>query len=293
MKLNKRKYLLILPIIALTSCGYSLEYLVKGDKYVSAIFSENYYTHWDNELKNPYSEVTKEMDDTNSMVIIADSTPHLPFDLVGLDQFDDQYFQHIPTDEAFASTHRLINYDDSFNYGVQSKLFDGQVKCHGNLHRARVQANKNGFSVRFSKESDELKYFACEYRVTTDNTVACYNMDDDPETSVPRRQPDEALFHNSTLSLKLSIYTREGNAIVKHSYTRDIVYDHKETNDGNYYTFELISLEHEGLTRAIGLSMEFDVSDELIDKNKNAPEHIDIDYAVMMYEMFLPYTTWH
>ena len=291
MKMSKRRYLFILPIIALTSCGYSLEYLVKGDKYVSAVFKENYYTHWDNELKNPSSEIVKAVDDDHQMRIISECTPHLPFDLVGLDQFDDQYFGHIPTDEQFASTHRLINYDDSFNYGVQSKLFDGQVKCHGNLHRARVQTNKQGFSVRFSKESDELKYLAAQFRVTTDNTVACYNMDDDVSTSEPRRQADEALFHNSTLSLKLSVFTKEGNAIVKHAYTVDIVYNNKETNDGNYYTFQLISFEGENLSRAVGLSVEYEVNDELI--NKNAAEGIDIDYAVMMYEMYLPYTTWH
>ena len=36
-----KKFLLLLPMIALTSCGYSLSYLVEGNKYNSPVFKEN------------------------------------------------------------------------------------------------------------------------------------------------------------------------------------------------------------------------------------------------------------
>ena len=50
--MNKfKKYLLLLPVITVVSCGYYVDYLVKGDMYISINFSENYYRHWDNELQ--------------------------------------------------------------------------------------------------------------------------------------------------------------------------------------------------------------------------------------------------
>ena len=60
---NKKLLLLLFPFLtALSSCGgYSLEYIVSGNTYNSAVFLDNYYTHWDNELKNARAGVTKEL----------------------------------------------------------------------------------------------------------------------------------------------------------------------------------------------------------------------------------------
>ena len=64
---KKMKYLLLLPLTTIVSCGYSSSYLVEGNKYTSAKFSENYYTHWDNELKSAHKNEV--IDVTNEALI--------------------------------------------------------------------------------------------------------------------------------------------------------------------------------------------------------------------------------
>ena len=51
MKKSRLLTLMVLPF--LSSCGgFSLNYIVEGNKYNSPVFTENYYEHWDSELKN-------------------------------------------------------------------------------------------------------------------------------------------------------------------------------------------------------------------------------------------------
>ena len=62
----RKKYLLLFPLlIALSSCGgYSLDYIVEGDKYISSNFLKNYYEHWDDELANAARLVSYNVDDS-------------------------------------------------------------------------------------------------------------------------------------------------------------------------------------------------------------------------------------
>ena len=70
MKLKNKKYFLLLPLVALTSCGYSLDYIVEGNKYNSPVFSENYYRHWDDELKHAKQGLS--LDVENSITNFSD-----------------------------------------------------------------------------------------------------------------------------------------------------------------------------------------------------------------------------
>ena len=92
---------------------------------------------------------------------------------------------------------------------------------------------------------------------------------------------------------KTTIYTKTNKGIAGHPYTSIIEFNQNHTNNGSYYVFYAFSLESEELSRAVGVSFEFTVvADELIEWNKL--KGIDnIDYALFLYEMFLPYTYWH
>ena len=109
---------------------------------------------------------------------------------------------------------------------------------------------------------------------------------------------DRAIYHNSSFTMNITIYTKESSKIVGHSYTSEIVLDNYSTNDGDAYRFFAFSLQDYSLSRMVGFSVTFDnLNDDLVEWNKN--KTIDgkavpsIDYALFIYEVFLPYTYWH
>ena len=274
MKLKNKKYLLLLPLIALTSCGYSLDYIVEGNKYNSPIFSENYYRHWDQELKNAKQGLSIDVD--NNITNFSD-----------LFKIDASVYDKYHIADDYGVDYKMNLVDDMFNYGYQSKLFDGQVQCLGYYQLARVQIDGDGFSMRFSKEGNNLDYFAMQFKATTDNTASCYIVNSNELAT-----KDSDIFHNSTVSLIVSLYTKnDDNNIVKNDFKITVDFDNDTTNYGSHYKFLAFSLKEYNLSRLIGLSFTYTVEDELINWNKQ--KGIDIDYSLMLYELFLPYTSWH
>lgn len=275
---NKFKLLILLALPSLASCGgFSLDYIVEGNKYNSPVFTENYYEHWDNELKNAQEVVSIDVTDKKitsfADVGIIDQNILLKTDYTLRD---------------YSSEYNLMRSDQSFYYGVQSKLFDGEAYCDGYYQKHRVQTNQNGFSVRFSKESDELTYFAMQFKATTNNQLKYY-LPSDGEYDV---RNDHALFHNSVIELTIGLYTKNESEIENHSFKSEITFDNNHTNDGSYYVFYAFDLKEYELSRLVGVSVTFDIiSDELVDYNKT--KGVDIDYALFVYEIFLPYTYWH
>lgn len=304
---HKIKYLLLLPIIAtLASCGgYSLEYIVEGDRYLSPDFNKNYYEHWDNEFIDAFKSPTRSFDlnDTDkyksimSFKDIADIDPSL-----ALSTYSDA--------EEFGEDYKLNKVDDCFNYGVQSKLFDGISFCRSRYQRVRVQARKKGFSVRLSKESDELDYFAIHFKATTNNQIGCYMCKDYPERGKNKGDKctvDDDYFHNSSFDLTISLYCKDDdNKIVNYSFVKTITFENNTTNNGreaNYKFFAFKASELDigkeetfTISRMIGFSVTFDnLNDELITYNRDE-KSVDIsedDYALFIYEVFMPHTYWH
>ena len=285
MKMNK-KFLCLLPLIALTSCGYAKDYIVMGDKYVSYNFSENYYREFDKSLLNAKKGLDIEV--TNFITKLTDISK-VDYNFLDVDP------ETIDTDE-FGQDYKMSNIDNMFNYGVQSKLFDGQMVCGGqNGHPerayqlARVQIDSDGFAIRFAKESSELHYFALQFKATTDNTVEkCYKVNSDQEA-----RSDREMFHNSTVELRTNIYTKEDDTVVKNTFTSTIVFDNNNTNNGSHYKFYAFNFDAIGvsLSRVIGIGFDYKFDDELVNWNKTE-YNIDINYSLMLYELFLPGTTW-
>ena len=119
--MNKfNKYFLLLPTVVITACGTSIDYLVPGNKYNSPVFTENYYTHWDAELKNARKVEEKEMTD-KSITKFSDLDKVDPNAATGI--------IHYSTANEYGADYKMNSVDDSFNYGYQSKLFDGQMVC--------------------------------------------------------------------------------------------------------------------------------------------------------------------
>ena len=290
---NKMKYLLFLPLVTLISCGYSVSNLVYGDKYVSSIFNENYYTHWDNELKGASIKATYDVTD-KKIESLSD-----------LGNIDRNFFDgHVPSTDEYGDEYRMNAVDESFNYGYQSKLFDGQMVCGAQngreeyaYQKGRVQINEDGFSVRFSKESNDLHYFALQFKASTDDTVDCYPVNSEEKSyygSTPEEHSihDNKLFHHSDFTLNITLYVKNGASIEGHLFKSTINFE--KTNDGHQYKFFAFDLEAYELSRLVGASVTItDLHDDLIEWNKNRADVNDITYALFLYEMFFPYTNWN
>ena len=311
--MRKIKYLLLLPLTAITSCGYSASYLVEGNKYVSSVFKENYYTHWDNELKNASKEEAVNVTDKK---IIAEQNYQYDLSthyLHGLEDIDPNFFAEAPDVDEYGEEYKMNSLDDSFRYGYQSKLFDGQMVCGGQngkdeyaQAKGRVQIQESGISIRFSKEGAELHYFAMQFKASTDNT-AKDETGHNYKADGTEAHGDEDLFHESKLQLTITLYTKVGTSIVGHPFLVDIdltgqvqqgVDIHgdpkmvNKTNNGHVYTFLAFDLEEYDLVRCVGVSVEFKVvEDHLLDVNKE--KGVDMTYALFLYELFLPYTRWN
>ena len=272
------------------SCGTSIDYLVPGNKYNSPIFTENYYRHWDKELKNARKVEAKDVTEF-SITKFTDLDQIDPNVATGIVSFANA--------NEYGAAYKMNGVDDSFNYGYQSKLFDGQMVCGAqNYHPeyayqlGRIQTDSNGFSVRFSKESDDLHYFAMQFKASTNNQFDCYPVNSDTISLATDGDHDSLLTHASVIELTVSIYVKTNKGIVAHPYVSTIEFPNHSTNNGGYYVFYAFSLEDEELSRAVGVSFTFTYEDELIEWNKT--KGIDnIDYALFLYEMFLPYTYWH
>lgn len=317
--MNKRlKYLFLLPMTMVVSCGYSTSYLVEGDQYVSKYFEKNYYTHWDSELQSAKKLDPINVNDSKVVVPIfySSGNPYEFKNLDGLGKIDPNYFDNAPDVDTYGEQFKMGDIDDSFRYGYQSKLFDGQMVCGGQNGRdeyaqakGRVQIKESGFSVRFSKESSKLHYFAMQFKASTDNTVPCYLEGGD----VKAKQADELLFHESTIQLTITIYAKNGTSIVAQPFIVDVdltgEFIHgdiknekgeivgykywKKTNCGHFYNFLAFDVQnYQYMNRVVGVSVEYTVTqDNLVAYNKT--KGVDVPYAMFLYEIFFPYTSWN
>lgn len=302
--MRKFKYLMLLPLVSIVSCGYSTSYLVEGNKYVSSVFKENYYTHWDNELK---SATKKEVVDVTDSKVVCEINygfdSHL---LEGIEAIDPNFFEEAPDLDEYGTAFKMNSADDSFKYGYQSKLFDGQMVCGGQngkeeyaQAKGRVQIPETGISARFSKESGELHYFAMNFKASTDNTISESHPAYKEDGSLA--YDDYDLMHDSRLELTVTLYIKTFTGIEAHPFTMEIdllgtvkqgMRDHNKTNNGHVYTFVAFDLEQYELSRCVGVSITFDVlEDHLLDKNIELGN--DMTYALFLYELFLPYTSWN
>ena len=285
-----KKLLIFLPLIAVSSCGYSLSYLVEGNKYNSPIYKENYYKYWDPTYKNAKKGVEKTLGEDEFITSFNDLYKYDARMITKPDMYDEI---------DYAKEYKMNNIDKQFNYGYQSKLFDGQIVCGGYFQLSRIQIDENGFSGSFEKESSELSYFALQFKSTTDSKLPCLRMDESgPENVRVHNNPaagdgESSLYHNSVIDLTISLYTKNAaNELVRNSYTASI--ENKDTNNGSHYIFFAFDLKNENLSRMVGFSITYTVDDELINHNKGVPGVPEsLDYALFLYEMFLPYTSWN
>ena len=182
--------------------------------------------------------------------------------------------------KSYGQTFALSKTESSFKYGYVSKLFNGQMFCNGNYEIARVQIDESGFGMEFNKELDKYSYFALNLKASLD-----YRRDG-KNTNIPA--------HSSKVELIVNFYCKTDSQKyhrIPVSYTIESIRTNaSETIDGSNYTFFGFSLNNIKIDRCVGISIEYKlISDEYIASHPND----GWTHCLLLYELFLPNSTWH
>ncbi len=292
-----KKVSLILMVGVLSSCGYNLKEVYDGDAYNSPLFGENYYRVYDSDIdpNNPNNKINETADiELNSD---ADLVGLKYTDAWGLDtaipntnrgetEYDQgklHYFGYeYPKDDpsligvGYGPTRRMSRIDSIFSYGYVSKLFDGQMFCGGLYERARVQIDNTGFGRLFEKE-------------VTDQTGAYFALNlKGAANSISGTTDIQA--HMSKVNLHVSFFLRNGSGYKKvtASYVINEMPTRYNEMPDNYvfFTFAL-NPERIDIKRCAGFSIAYDLLDDGIYTGNP-----DIQHALLLYEMTMPFTSW-
>lgn len=287
---NKIKSLVLLPVISvLSACGIRLKEVYPSDGYNNTNFALNYYKEYDKEidpskpnqivktidvpLDDPKYSVTESYEDAKTKGYTGTDLNYVS---------DDK-----PNDDkknlVYGPTYKLSNYDESFKYGYISKLFDGQMFCHGGFELVRVQGDERGFGRLFEKE------------VTSMSNDAYFALNFKPASNVNAKQRANVPNHKSSFELFVSFYLKDGNYYTQiktsHTFT-DIPTNKSDSFDGSNYSFFAFKLADSNgtyidITRCKGFSLSYRlINDELSGQYENYV------HSLLFYEMIFKGVTW-
>ena len=290
MMKNKFKLLFIAPALLLSACGYGLKEIYPGSVYTSVDYYQNFYREWDDEI-NYHSEKSKVDNLSEDAYQLNKENDHV-FTKFGEENFaynQPDYEKYSYTSDiyeppegklSYGQTYALSKTEPSFKYGYVSKLFNGQMFCNGNYEISRVQIGEEGFGMKFNKELDKHSYFALNFKASID-----YRRDG-KNTNVPN--------HNSQINLIINFFCKTDTQTL-HRVPVSYVIDNVKTNasetiDGSNYIFFGFDLSNIKIDRCVGVSIEYQLlSDEYIDAHPGE----GWTHCLLLYEFFLPNSTWH
>ena len=278
----KHKILLLcLVSLSLVGCSKTGELYGKS-QYNSVNFDDNYYTNWDevNEIEigntknyNMQFKVQKSKENSGVIDLKIGSQNYNPNNNVYRDGLSESKENEFGYNNSLSKTTE----NKEFKYGVTSKLFDGRVWCEGLYNLSRVQLDKSGFAMRFSKYLLDAKYLAFSIRGGTDF-----------------KNSEEFGRHNITIDLYWSFYHLLGDSYEKVCY---------RFNNLN------IPVDNNTETAFVYAGPGFmDFSDEIVNSEAfsiewschDLPENVTDDYTVkekhhlslMLYELFIGESVW-
>ena len=293
------KFLLIVPSLFITACGYGLKEIYNGIPYTSGDFFKNYYSDWDDRI-NPYKEGKNQITslkeeyelDNDDLVFSSYNDATFAMNEAKADEY--VYYFDLSTPEKTDSAYgkkpygpavKLSNYDDSFRYGVVGKLFDGQLFFNGYYAAARVQVKPgrgNGFGALLSKECNNASYmmlnFKCSLVTETNQNLGVGTSDLKLIISLVFKTNNGYIYQPVTYTLP-GVPTNSGDAF---------------NSSGRYNAYRCFGFNLENILdsvdsdRLIGFTFEYEKLADSFDTVTDEKYH-----AVMLYEVSFPHTTWH
>lgn len=259
--MNKKRLCILLPLIFLTACGSNINRTVIPQYDHSTNWRENYYCEWNDKLK---------VANVNEHKLVADdevftSTGSKNFSKAFPDALLYNMFSEDP-ETGFGMHYRLSNGHNSFNNGFISKLFDGRIYCLARYEKVRVQTNESGFGSLFDCVCNSGDYFAMQFKSALDfKSGSPYS-------------------HESTYELQITLYNELNGSLKGTKYTYTFV--DGATNNEVYHMFGF--KVPGGLKGTCGMSLEY----KLLDDEYIRKESINLDHALLVYEVFMPDSKW-
>lgn len=286
----KKSFLMAIPFVSLllVSC-IDPKSLYPGDAFNTDTFEGNYYDDdnagykvWNeklslNKLKDPVVfDVTKDLRINGySDIQFADKMNN-----IGNELDKELDTPHIDKGVGYGPTKNLTSIDDSFSDGFLSRLYDGRLKCDGYYANSRVQLKESGYATLFKKELTSYRYFVMSFRGGT-------NFD-----------TQEASVNYSTLDVTVTFYVYDATANLYTPYVfnmfdiDDVFTDSGGSNvvmKGFYFSNFLKGENSNILRRASGMSISYNIDSCYAWDLGNE----DTKFAMMLYEVMLPDSTWY
>lgn len=188
----------------------------------------------------------------------------------------------------FGRHNNLTSIDSSFAYGYLSKLYDGRVRCEGKYELSRVQLDKGGYATFFPKKLENYRLFAFSLRGATD-----FYKDNLPSPFGGKCKIDINIkFYKHILNseqynvVTLKLVDVEIPVDAGGSTNLVTVYLAEDLPDGTRQLF------YSPITETVAMSFDFTlktVKQGLSDDSKVESDH---HFAVMLYEVMFPKSTW-
>lgn len=296
--MKKRAFLPLIAACAvlLSSCMNDVSELYEGQAYDTGDFMQNYYSTWNPDLLNRVAPVAKTYQVTNANSFQINTQDDLDqlwspdekyYDVGALKYFN--LFADTPHENAnygYGPSNNLISIDSAFARGFLSRLYDGRVHCDGITYaQTRVQIDGSGYGALFPKEMMSYRYFALSLRGADQSENRGFDMN---------------------INVNVTFYVYDYNQSLYVPYLFQMQNFPIMTNSGGrttiigFYFSGVMGADVSLLQRASAMSVTFDLGEEpepdayagyTIDRNDQTEgkEH----FALMLYEVLLPKSTWN
>lgn len=304
--MKKQSLILLLMFPFLTSCSKTSD-LYKDFLYNSPNFMENYYSETSGvREKQINSEEKVTLLDMNSEYGKEYAEDHKGEKLGEFDSFDGLDYilpednpnnlpwETIMDDKSgeFGRNNNLSRISDSFAYGYLSKLYDGRVRCESKYQLSRLQIDKYGYATFFPKKLANFKYFAFALRGATDYD----NTTKDPS-------PLKGTIY---LDLHISFYKHIDNSEKYDLMTFDFLNLNIPCDNGGSTNLVSVYLTEEhsymgekwwtvlyDLKNTVAMSLTYELKTTRLDLSDDRNEEKEHHFAVMLYEVMLPQSSWN
>ena len=282
----RKNYLALLMLIPLLSGCSKTKELYKDYAYNSSNFMENFYVEQNDVDKLKVGSVAKysfSKEDTKFNYTSSNSLEGIrPVDNANNYPWED----YRDYSNEFGRHNNLTAIDKSFAYGYLSKLYDGRVRCESKFQLSRVQLDKNGYSTFFPKKLESYKYFSFSLKGATDYYVDGKNA--------PIAGYDNHGVEKCFIDITIKFYKNKLNADDYDVIEFDLANVNIPCDAGSNTNLVTMYLDNNGinLVNTVAMSFSYTLKTTAPDLSDDSKADSKYHFAVRLYEVMFPQSTW-
>ena len=252
----KNRLFLLISLFALTSCGTKVNKLGSFGMDHSGVWADNYYSYYDSSLKSLTTSNVSLKKEENKVFISYDDDNFIFLEERATGDNALSYYADYDLEKGYGPNMKLSNVNNYVREGVVSKLFDGQLFCHGYYEAARVQINQNGFSSSLGKKLVSSDYLYLNFKSALDF------------------KSHEVEGHVVDITINITFYSKDNGITYSYSLTN------VPTNQGETYIFYGFSTKGLDLNNADRFAISYTLDKESYNEEKG----VNYAHALLLYE---------